>query len=204
VQQERPDRYTELTVDEYDDYAYNIYFEETEGRLYEASGTTFVTTQLNPPTSWQEGDISYYSEEWLDKDTCQYTNYTVWITDPQDSTYEIEVLLSECEVWDHVVVKERVYEVEEYCQTETIASLGVQDTEMLQGVGAGIEWPQAAAAAGGRLERSFEGSITFRADGTTHTVRVTDPDRYIRYLTVPYYLAVDEEGNVVDLSETAP
>jgi hypothetical protein len=201
---EREDRYTEQTVDDYDEYAYSIYYEETEEQLYEAAGEDFVVTRLNESRDWWEGDLHYFSEEWLDRETCQYTGYTVWITDPENEDYEIEVVLSECEVWDHVVVKERVYEEEEYCQTENVGALAVQDTLARQGAGAAVEWPQAIAPAGGALEREFEGTVVFRADGTEHTVEVTDVDTYIRYLTVPYYLGVDEEGHVVDLTDQAP
>lgn len=202
--QEREDRYTERTVDDYDEYAYSIYYEETEDRLYEAAGQDFVSTQLNARKEWWEGERNYTSEEWLDEGTCQYTQYTVWITDPEDSSSEIEVVLSKCEVWDHVVVTERVYEEDEYCRTENQGAMAVQDTLTRQGVGAGVEWPGAAAPAGGKLERAFGGTVVFRADGTTYTVQVTDADAYIRYLTVPHYLEVDEQGHVVDLTDQAP
>ena len=201
---ERADKYTERQVDDYDEYAYNIYYEETEGLLYEAATDDFVVTQLNESKDWWEGDLHYFAEEWLDRETCQYTNYTVWITDPEDTDYEIEVILSECEVWDHVVVKERVEGQEEYCQTENLGAVAVQDTLTQQGTGAAVEWPGAVPPTGGELEREFEGTVTFRANGTRHTVRVTDADEYIRYLTVPHYLGVDEDGDVVDLSDTAP
>jgi hypothetical protein len=187
---------TERIVDEYDDYAYNIYYEETEDRLYEAAGDSFVVTQLNEKEDWWEGDLHYFSEEWLDKETCQYTNYTAWITDPEDEDYEIEVVLSECEVWDHVIVKERVSE-------EGGAPAG-PDTFTRQGVGTAVEWPAAVAPVNGRLEREFEGVVTFRADGAERTVRVTDVDTYIRYLTIRHYLGLDEEGDVVDLTDKAP
>jgi hypothetical protein len=159
---------------------------------------------VNAPKDWWDGDRHYFSEEWLDTETCQYTNYTVWITDPEDKEYDIEVVLSECEVWDHVVVMERVAEQDEYCQTENVGTMAVQDTLTQQGLGATVDWPGAAVPADGQLEREFEGTVTFRADGTQHTVRVTDVDTYIRYLTVPYYLGVDEEGDVVDLTDKAP
>jgi hypothetical protein len=201
---ERRDQYAERQVDEYDDYAYNIYYEETEGRLYEADADTFVVTALNPKRDWWEEDLHYYSEEWLDRETCQYTNYTVWITDPEDADYEIEVVLSECEVWDHVVVNERVGEQDEYCQIEMLGAMVVQDTLTQRGVGAGVEWPGAIAPAGGDLEHDFEGSVTFRANGTEHTVKVNDVDKYVRYLTIPHYLGVDEQGNVVDVTDVVP
>jgi hypothetical protein len=201
---ERADRTSERQVDDYDEYAYNIYYEETEGRLYEAVADSFVVTELNAQKDWWDGDRHYFSEEWLDTETCQYTGYTVWITDPEDKEYESEVVLSECEVWDHVVVMERVAEQDEYCQTENLGAMAVQDTLTQQGLGATVEWPRAVPPADGQLEREFEGTVTFRADGTQHTVKVTDVDTYIRYLTVPQYLGVDEEGDVVDLTDKAP
>lgn len=201
---ERGDTYTEQTVDEYDDYAYSIYYEETEGQIYEAVAQDFVVTQLNAPKDWVEGDRHYFSQEWLDKDTCQYTNYTVWIDDPQDASYEIEVVLSECEVWDHVVVKERIYEEGEYCRTENLDTLAIQDTLTDRGTGTAIAWPAAIAPAGGDLEQAFEGTVVFRAEGVRRTVEVTDVDTYLRYLTTPYYLGLDDDGNVVDLTDQAP
>ena len=201
---EREDRYTEREVDDYDDYAYNIYYEETEGKLYEAAADDFVVTQLNERGDWWEGDQHIIAEEWLDTETCQYTSYTVWITDPQDEDYEIEVILSECEVWDHVIVMERVGEQDELCQTENAGDVVIQDTLMDRGSGAAVEWPGAVLPAGGRLEREFKGVVTFRADGTKHAVDVTDVDKYVRYLTVPYYLGIDEDGDVVDITDTAP
>jgi len=190
------DEGTEQVVDDYDEYAYNIYYEEAEDKLYEAAGDGFAVTQLNEKEDWWEGDRHYFSEEWLDKETCQYTNYTVWITDPEDEDYEIEVVLSECEVWDHVVVKERISEGGE--------PLAGPDTLARQGVGTAVEWPEAVAPVNGRLEHEFEGTVIFRADGAKRTVKTTDVDKYIRYLTVPYYLGLDENGKVVDLTDKAP
>jgi len=186
----------EQVVDDYDEYAYNIYYEETEDQLYEAAGDGFAVTQLNEAEDWWKEDRHYFSEEWLDKETCQYTNYTVWITDPEDEDYEIEVVLSECEVWDHVVVKERGSEGGE--------SPAVPGTFTRQGVGTTVEWPEVVAPANGRLEREFEGTVVFRADGAKRTVETTDVDKYIRYLTVPHYLGLDENGKVVRLTDKAP
>ena len=193
---EREDENAGQVVDDYDEYAYNIYYEEAEDKLYEAAGDGFAVTQLNEKEDWWEGDLHYFSEEWLDKETCRYTNYTVWITDPEDKDYEIEVVLSECEVWDHVVVKERV--------SEGVDALAGQDTFTRQGAGAAVEWPEVVAPANGRLEHKFEGTVTFRADGAERTVRTTDVDEYIHYLTVLYYLGLDENGRVVDLTDRAP
>jgi hypothetical protein len=201
---ERRDDFTERTVDEYDDYAYNIYYEETERKLYEASGDGFSVTELNASEDWVEEDLHYLAEEWLDEGTCQYTEFAVWITDPEDDEYDIEVLLSECEVWDHVVVKERVYEQEEYCQTETAGDLAVQDTLTQRGVGVDVAWPQAVAPAGGELAREFDGVVVFQADSTQHRMSVRDVDEYIRYLTVPHYLGLDEQGRVIAVTDRAP
>jgi hypothetical protein len=144
------------------------------------------------------------AEEWLDEETCQYTEYAVWITDPENDEYEIEVLLSECEVWDHVVVKERIYAQEEYCQIETVDSLAVQDTLTRQGAGTNVEWPEASVPTNGRLEQEFDGVVVFRANGTEHRVRVDDLDQYMRYLTVSHYLGVDDDGKVITLTDRAP
>ena len=201
---EREDKYTERVVDDYDDYAYNIYYEELEEKLYEATGDKFEVTRLNEDEEWWEEDRHYISEEWLDKETCQYTDYTVWVTDPEDKESEIEVVLSECEVWDHVIVKEKIYEKEEYCQTENDGTMLVQETLARQGTGADVEWAAAAVPSGGELEREFEGTVVFRAEGVEHTVKVTDVDKYVRYLTVPHYLGVDAEGKVVRITDKAP
>lgn len=200
----REDKFTETQIDEYDDYAYNIYYEEEEDRIYEASGTDFAVTELNPPKDWVEEDRHYTAEEWLDKETCQYTQYTVWITDPDDATQEIEVILSECEVWEHVVVKQRVYEDDEYCQTEVVDSLAVKDTLTENGAGANVSWPSAQTPADGRLEREFKGTVVFRADSVEHTVRTDDEEAYVHYLTVPHYLGLDKDGKVVSVTDKAP
>jgi hypothetical protein len=200
----REDKFTETRVDEYDDYAYNIYYEEEEGKMYEASGTDFATTELNPPKDWVEGDRHYTADEWLDKDTCRYTSYTVWITDPDDATQEVEVVLSECEVWEHVVVKQRIYEDDEYCQTEIMDTLAVKDTLTESGTGANVTWPDAQTPAGGKLEREFEGTVVFHADGVEHTMRTDDESAYVRYVTVPHYLGLNKDGKVVSVTDRKP
>jgi hypothetical protein len=200
----REDAFTETQIDEYDDYAYNIYYEEEEGKLYEASGTDFAVTELNPPKDWVEDDRHYTAEEWLDEETCQYTNYTVWITDPSDATEEVEVVLSECEVWENVVVKQRIYEDEEYCQTEVVDTLAIKDTLTESGSGADVTWPDAQTPADGELEREFNGTVVFRADGVEHTVRTDDESAYVRYVTVPHYLGLDKNGKVVSVTDRAP
>lgn len=199
--QPREDKFTESKIDEYDDYAYSIYYEEEEAKIYEASGTDFVVTDLNPPKDWVEGDLHYHAKEWLDQETCQYTNYTVWIADPNDATKEVEVVLSECEVWENVVVEQRVYENEEYCQTETVDSWAVESTVTENGTGAEVDWPSTQASADGKEEREFEGTILFRADGIEHTVRTDDESAYVRYVTIPHYLGLDKNGKVVRVTD---
>jgi hypothetical protein len=200
----REDRFTERVVEDYDDFAYDIYYEELTEELYEAAGDSFAVTRLNPDEDRWEGDLHYISQEWLDNDTCQYTEYTVWITDPEDDEYEIEAVLSDCQVWDHVIVKEKVYEEEEYCDTENADMMVALETLTEQGTGAGVVWGAVVAPSGGELEREFEGTVIFRADGVEHTARVTDEDQYVRYLTVPHYLGVDDEGEFVGLTDRAP
>lgn len=202
---ERKDEAVEHQIDEYDDYAYNIYYEELERQLYEAAGQEFVVTQLNADRDWIEQDRHYYASEWLDEETCQYTQYTAWIDDPGDPEYEIEVVLSECEVWDHVIVKERVYGEDDYCQTQTVGSLVVKDTLTQRGTGTTVRWPSAVAPMGGDLERQFEGVVVFRAEGgVMHTLTVDDENKYIRYLTVQQYLGLDKRGKVIRVTSNAP
>ena len=200
----REDKFTENEADEYDDYAYNIYYEEEEDNIYEASGTDFAVTVLNPPKDWVEDDRHYYAEEWLDKETCQYTNYTVWITDPDDTTEEVEVVLSECEVWENVVVMQRIYEEEDYCQTEVVDELVVKDTFTENGTGANVAWSNVQTPADGKLEREFKGTVVFRAEGVEHTVRTDDEGAYVRYVSVTHYLGLDKDGKVVSVTDRAP
>jgi hypothetical protein len=128
----------------------------------------------------------------------------VWIADPEDATEEIEVVLSECEVWEHVVVKERIYEEEAYCQTETAGTYSVRDTFTEQGTGTSVTWFDATAPVDGRLEREFKGTVVFRADDVAHTVHPDDEETYIRYLTVPHYLGLDKDGGVIQVTDKAP
>jgi hypothetical protein len=200
----REDKFAETQVDEYDDYAYNIYYEEEEDKIYEASGTDFAVTEMNPPKDWVEDDRHYTAEEWLDKETCQYTNYTVWITDPDDATEEIEVVLSECEVWENIAVMQRVYEEEDYCQTEIVDELVVKDTFTENGTGANVTWPNVQTPADGKLEREFKGTVVFRAEGVEHTVRTDDAGAYARYVSVTHYLGLNKDGKVVRVTDKAP
>jgi hypothetical protein len=125
----------------------------------------------------------------------------VWITDPKDATKEVEVVLSECEVWENVVVEQRIYENEEYCQIETVDSWAVESTFTESGTGAELDWPSIQSSADGKLEREFEGTVLFRADGIEHTVRTDDESAYVRYLTVPHYLGLDKNGKVVQVTD---
>ena len=43
--QERTDDFSEERIDEYDDFAYEIYYEETENKLYEAQGSDFAVAE---------------------------------------------------------------------------------------------------------------------------------------------------------------
>jgi hypothetical protein len=202
--QDRRDRFTEREIENYDDYAYNIYFEELGQELYEVSGDAFIIVQLNPDGDRWEEERHYVSEEWLDKETCEYTSYTVWITDPEDTSEEVEVVLSECEIWDHVIVTEKVYEQDEFCVTENVEGLVVLDTLTAEGLGTGVDWPPADRPDGGELQSQFKGVIVFLADGVEHTISVTDPNAYARYLTVPHFLGLDEDGNVVRVTDQKP
>jgi hypothetical protein len=201
---EREDRFSEREVENYDDYGYSIYFEESTKQLFEAAGSDFTVTRLNPDEDRWEGERHYVSVEWLDRETCEYTNFTLWITDPDDTSQEVEVVLSECEVWDHVVVTEKVYEQEEFCQTQTVQGLTVLNTLTEQGSGYGVDWPAAVTPQGGELQSQFKGTVVFQAEGTEHSITVTDPDAYVRYLTVPQYLGLDEDGQVVRVTDRVP
>ena len=54
------------------------------------------------------------------------------------------------------------------------------------------------------MQSEFRGHVVFRVDGTEHTITVTDPDAYVRYLTVPHYLGLDDEGRVVRIVDRVP
>jgi hypothetical protein len=45
------EQYRDNVVDEYDEYAYDIYYDETWSQVYEAQGTEFVTSQLGTDMS---------------------------------------------------------------------------------------------------------------------------------------------------------
>jgi hypothetical protein len=184
------DEYQDTVVDEYEEYAYHIYYEETYAQVYEASGTEFVETRLQNDDWWQE-DLHYVLEEELDRESCVYTSYTVWVDDRQDSTQEVEVYLSECEVWDHVTVYERIYEQAAWCQCDVtnLVQIGVQREE---GTGGDVRWPQPRVPAGGRTERAFEGEVTFLGDDWGYTVTTEDVAQYQDYLSQEYYIGLKD------------
>jgi len=201
---ERIDDFSEEQVDEYDDFAYEIYYEETEGKLYEAQGNDFAATQLNQDEDWWDDELHHVAEEWLDEETCQYTQYTTWITDPDDTDYEIEVVLSQCEVWDHVTVYRKVFEQGESCQVEIVEGMSIIESLSQQGSGPTVNWPAASIPADGESEREFKGTVIFRAEGNSYTASTNDEHTYQQYLTVQYYLALDANGNVLRLTDNAP
>jgi hypothetical protein len=188
----------DTVVDEYDEYAYNIYFEESYAQVYEASGMQFTVTALGSDDWWQE-NLHYVLEEELDRESCQYTDYTVWVDDPQDQTQEIEVYLSECEVWDHVTVYERVYDQKPWCQCDitTLVEIGQQSS---QGTGGNVRWPNPSVPAGGRTEQSFKGKVTFLGSDYTYTTSTEDLNRYVDYLTDQYYIGI-RDGRPVAVSK---
>jgi hypothetical protein len=190
--------YQDKVVDEYDEYAYNIYYEETYSQVYEAQGTEFTPTQLKTDEWWKE-NLHYSLQEELDKDTCQYTNYAVWVDDPQNTAQEMEVYLSDCEVWDHVTVSERVYEQKAWCQCDvtSMVQLGQQSQ---QGSGLDVRWPSPAVPAGGRTEQAFQGRVTFLGGDYTYTTTTTDLSAYQSYLTNQYYIGL-RDGKPVSVSQ---
>lgn len=183
-------RYNDRVVDDYEEYAYNIYYEETYQQVYEARGTEFVVTHLGTDDWWEE-NLHYVLEEELDTDSCQYTSYTTWVDDPDDMAQEIEVYLAECEVWDHVIVYERVYEQANWCGCDLI-TLVEAGQEVQQGIGASVRWPNPAVPAGGQTERAFQGTVTFLGDDYAYTTTTDDVATYQDYLASQYYIGIDD------------
>jgi hypothetical protein len=183
----------------YDEYAFNSYYEETSGKVYEAQGTEFVVTLLGGTTR-EENNQRLVSKEYLKNDTCQQTPYTVWVDDPQDSTQEIEVYLSDCEVWQTVTVYDS--ETAPWCQClVTVVVATAQESS--QGAGLQVNYPILLVPQGGKSEQSFEGSVTFvGGDGQyTLTQTTSDPAQYEAWLTTPYYLGI-RDGRAAKLSKT--
>ncbi len=180
--------YHDKKVDEYQEYAYNIYYEETYQKVYEAQGTAFVVTELKSDDWWQE-NLHYIRVEELDRDRCTLTNYTVWVDDPQNTSQEVEVYLSDCEVWDHVTVFERVYDKKPWCRCD-VTVLAQMGQQRAQGTGLDVRWPDPAVPAGGRSERSFQGRVTFLGGDYTFTVTTQVVGLYRDYLTGQYYIGL--------------
>lgn len=190
--------YQDNVVDDYEEYAYNIYYEETMDQTYQAQGAEFIVTALGGD-DWWEGNRHYTRQEELDKDSCAYTNYTLWIDDPQDKTQQAEVYLSECEVWDHVVVKERVYDQKSWCQCD-VTTLVEASQQSEQGSGANVRWSDPSVPQGGKAERAFKGQVTFLGDDYTYTTSTDDLARYQDYLTGQYYIGL-KDGKPVTVSK---
>lgn len=185
-------------VDDYEEYAYNIYYEETWSEVYQAQGTNFTITSLGTD-DWWEGDLHYTRVEELDEGSCEYTNYAVWVDDPNNKSQESEVYLAECEVWDHVVVKERVYDQTEWCQCDvtTLTEIGRQSE---QGTGVSVRWPNPIVPRGGNTERSFKGQVTFLGDDHSYTTTTDNWEQYQDYLTDQYYIGL-KDGKPVKVSK---
>ena len=192
------DTYQDRVVDDYEEYAYNIYYEETWSKIYQAQGASFNVTSLDTD-DWWEGNLHYTRQEELDKGSCQYTTYAIWIEDRQSSTQEVEVFLSECEVWDHIVVKEREYDQKSWCQCDvtTLVEIGQQHE---QGTGLDIQWPNPNVPTGGRTERSFKGQATFLGDDHTYTTTTDDVAKYQNFMMSTYYIGL-RDGKPVTVSK---
>lgn len=186
--------YTDKVVDDYEEYAYNIYYDETWARTYQSQGTSFVVTGLGADDWWEE-NLHYTRVEELDKDSCQYTQYTVWVDDRQNSTQEIEVFLSECEVWDHVVVEERNYDQKAWCQCDVV-TLVQASQESGQGTGLDVRWPEPYVPTGGKTERTFQGQVTFLGSDYTYTTSTDELPRYQDLLTSQYYIGIRDDKAV--------
>jgi hypothetical protein len=186
--------YRDTVIDDYEEYAYNIYYEETYQQVYNAQGTQFVVTALGKDDWWEE-NLHYTREEELDRDSCQYTSYTLWVDDPNNTTQEVEVFLSECEVWDHVTATERVYDQKEWCQCNvtTLAQIGTQTD---QGTGTAVRWPRPAVPAGGNTQQAFSGKVTFLGGDYSYSVTTDDPSQYQEYMTGQYYIGLRNEKPV--------
>lgn len=195
------DTFQEVVREDYDEYAYNLYYEETWSKVYQAQGIEFVVTELGSDDWWEE-DLHYTRVEELDRDSCQLTEYTLWVDDPGDSTQEIEVYLAECEVWDHVVVKERVYDQAPWCECDvtTLVEIG-RETE--QGSGPDVRWASPAVPQGGRTDRSFVGQVVFLGDDYEYTTRTEDVEEYQGYFIGRTYLGL-KDGKVVTVSKDRP
>jgi len=186
----------EQVVDQRDEFAYEIYYEETWSQIYQAQGIEFTVTELGGDDYW-EGDRHYTVAEEVKTDTCQLTGYTVWVDNPNSTAQQQEVYLSQCEVWDRVTVQERVYDLRCQCEVIVEARLGQQTA---QGEGATVNWPQPVLPDGGRTQQAFAGRVTFV--GADHTITVTTDDlsQYTGYLAGQYYIGLNRKGEPVSVS----
>jgi hypothetical protein len=192
-------RWNDQPSDQYDEYAYNIYYDETWQKPYQAEGAEFVTTTLGGDDRIQ-GSRRYVTQEQLKNDSCQQTEYTVWVDDPQSAQQEIEVYLLECEVWNRVTVYDQVQD--QWCQCEVTQLVSLGETNN-QGTGFDILWPQPVLPSGGRSEQSFSGRVMFVGEDYTFTVTTTDPRQYQEYLSGQYYIAI-KDGRPISVSRTPP
>lgn len=181
----------------YDEYAFNSYYDETYQKTYDARGDEFVVSQLGGDDRVVNNQ-RLVSKEYVKAGTCQETQYTVWVDDPQDSTQELEVYLQDCEIWQTVTV----YDSEQapWCQC-LVTVLVATAKETNQGAGITVTYPALLIPQGGKAEQSFEASVTFvGGDGRYSTTQTTtDPAQYRAWLTAPYYLGI-RDGKVVRLS----
>jgi hypothetical protein len=186
----------EQVVGQRDEFAYEIYYEETWSQVYQAQGIEFTVTELGSDDYW-EGNRHYTVVEEVKKDTCQLTGYTVWVDNPGNTTQQQEVYLSQCEVWDRVTVSERVYGLRCQCEVIVEARLGQQAA---QGEGATVNWPQPVLPGGGRTQQAFAGRVTFVGADHTITVTTNDLGQYTGYLTDQYYIGLNRKGDPVSVS----
>jgi hypothetical protein len=181
----------------YDEFAVNSYYDETWRKTYDAQGTEFVTTELGGDDRI-ENNQRLVSKEYLKDGTCQQTQYTVWVDDPQDSTQQIEVYLYDCEVWEQVSVYDSAQAPWCQCQVTVLAPMPVQT---VQGTGLQVTYPTLLIPQGGKAEQSFQASVTFVGGDGQYTLTQTtnDPAQYRDWLTTPYYLGI-RDGKAVNLS----
>ncbi len=196
--QKPADTYQDRVVEDYEEFAYEIYYDETWDQTYQAQGVDFVQIGLGSD-DWWEDNLHYTRQEILDRDTCQLTNYAVWVDDPADTSQEIEVYLSQCEVWDHMVVQERVYDQGLWCLCDvtTLAQIG-QQTE--QGAGLNVLWPSPGVPEGGQTQSAFTGQVTFLGGDYSYTVTTDDLNQYQDYLSSTYYIGL-KDGKPVSVSK---
>jgi hypothetical protein len=187
--------------DTYEEYAFNLYWEETAQQVYEAQGIDFVTTTLGGDER-VEGGRRLVSQERLKQDTCRQTEYTVWANDPQNSSQEIEVYLYDCEVWNRVAEYDQVQAP--WCGCEMVALVPLP-AETGHGTGLQVIWPAAIVPPGGRGDQTFEGAVTFTAGDGQYSLAVhtQDPDQYRAWLTGEYYLGI-KDGRAVQVTDNPP